>query len=313
MKALITGGAGFIGSHLGERLARDGAEVVVLDDLSSGKREHLAGLGSALRFLEASVVDLATCRAACEGVEAVFHHAAIPSVPQSVEDPLGSHAANLTGTLNMLVAARDAGVRRFVMAASTSAYGDADEIPTSETTATRPMSPYATQKLASEYYCVNFHQLFGLETFVLRYFNIFGPRQDPDSPYGAVVPKFISALLAGEPPTIHGDGEQSRDFTYVENVVEANLAALRAPASAAGQVYNIASGASYSVNELYEALASITGTALEPKRTEARAGDVRYSVADIHRAEQGLGYQVVTPFREGLEQTVAWFREQQRS
>ena len=304
MKALVTGGAGFIGSHLCERLVRDGHQVRVLDDFSNGRRENLAeakrlaasgagAIGSgwgALEVVNGSVVDLEMCRRACEGVDAVFHHAAIASVPESVEDPLRSHAANLTGTLNLLVAAKEArdagdagdagdadgdangggdagaggagGGLRFVMAASTSAYGNSEEIPTSETARTDPQSPYAVQKLGSELYCSSFHRLYGLETYVLRYFNIFGPRQDPESPYGAVVPKFVSALVSGEAPEVHGDGEQSRDFTYVDNVVEANLAAVRAPASAAGQVYNIASGRSYSVNELLEALVEVVGSSL---------------------------------------------------
>lgn len=312
MNILVTGGAGFIGSHLVERLVRDGHEITVLDDFSTGSRSNLHAVRDDIRLKEGSVANRDHCRQACQGVEAVLHQAAIPSVVDSVKDPVGTHAANLTGTLNLLWAAKGAGVRRFVFAGSTAVYGDAPEVPTTEEALPRPMSPYAVQKLASEQYCLAFHGLYGLETFGLRYFNIFGPRQDPDSPYGAVVPKFVTALLSGEAPVVHGDGEQSRDFTYVENVVEANLAALGAPAEAAGRAYNIASGASYSVNQLFGALREILGLGPDvvPVRGGARPGDVRQSVADIGRATEALGYRVTVGFREGLERTVAWYREQ---
>jgi nucleoside-diphosphate-sugar epimerase len=310
MKALVTGGAGFIGSHLVRALLEDGCKVVVLDDLSSGTRENLAEVEGKVKLLEASVTDLEVCRQACQGVKLVFHQAAIPSVEKSVSDPLASHAANATGTLNMLLAAKEAGASRFVAAASCSAYGDQEGLPHVETMAPSPMSPYAAQKLLLEIYCEQFHKLHGLETFALRYFNIFGPRQDPLSPYGAVIPKFISALLGDEAPIIHGDGEQSRDFTYVENVVRANLLAAWAPAKAAGRVCNIGCGERYSVSRLLEILERITGVHRTPLREPARAGDVKHSLGDISRARELLGYDVTVGFEEGLERTVAYYRAQ---
>ncbi|MFH2007646.1 MAG: SDR family oxidoreductase [bacterium] len=324
MKVLVTGGAGFIGSHLAERLLDEGHEVVVLDDFSTGRRANLESFGDRIRLVEGSIVEPEVCAEACAGtgtgtgtgtgmgvgVEVVFHQAAIPSVPLSVDKPLASHATNATGTLNMLVAAKDAGARRFVYATSASVYGDSPAMPKVETMRADPQSPYATQKHLGELYCANFQRLFGLETVALRYFNIFGPRQDPDSPYGAVVPKFFSALLADQRPLIFGDGEQSRDFAYVDNAVFANLCAARAPVSATGQVYNIACGRRHSVNELLAVLKEILGSDLEAEYRETRAGDVKHSHADIDLARRELGYEVQVHLREGLERTAAWYQQQ---
>lgn len=309
MKALVTGGAGFIGSHLVRALLAEGDEVVVVDDFSTGRRENLAEVLGRIALVEGSIVDLEVCRRTLAGVGVVFHQAAIPSVPRSVADPLTSHGANATGTLNMLVAAREAGVRRFVAAASSSAYGDTPTLPKVETMPPNPMSPYSAQKFLGELYCTQFHGLYGMETFALRYFNIFGPRQDPDSPYGAVVPKFITALLRGTRPVIHGDGEQSRDFTYIENAVNANLLAARAPGESAGKVYNVACGDRFSVKVLLRTLCDIMGVNAEADHVDTRAGDVKHSLADIERARVGLGYEVTVGFREGLERTVGWYRE----
>lgn len=324
MRVLVTGGAGFIGSHLVERLVRDHHQVTVLDDFSTGSRANLASVEGKVRLVEGTVVSPEDCRTALAGgVEAVLHHAAIPSVVDSVKDPVGTHGANLTGTLNLLWAAREAGVRRFVFAGSTAVYGEEPEVPTSEDALPRPMSPYAVQKLGSEGYCLAFRGLYGLLTFSLRYFNIFGPRQDPNSPYGAVVPKLVTAMLRGEAPVVHGDGEQSRDFCYVENVVEANLLALAAPPEAAGRAYNIGCGESYSVNQLFQALREILAAQMDregdraaaaryramiPETGEARPGDVRRSFADIGRVRKELGYRVTVSFQEGLERTVGWYR-----
>lgn len=308
MKALITGGAGFIGSHLIRALTEDSNEVVVLDDFSTGRRENIEAILPRISLIEGTITDIEVCREACAGVDVVFHQAAIPSVPRSFADPLTSHSANATGTLNMLVAAKDEGVSRFVAAASSSAYGDTPTLPKVETMRPTPMSPYSAQKYLLELYCAQFHRLFGLETFALRYFNIFGPRQDPNSPYGAVVPKFISALFEDTAPLIHGDGEQSRDFTYIDNAVQANLLAARAPAETAGQVFNVACGDRFTVNELLAALQKIIGVDRAPIHQESRAGDVKHSLADISRAQKHLGYRVLVDFSEGLAKTVDWYR-----
>ncbi len=307
-KYLVTGGAGFIGSNLAEALVNRGESVTVLDDFSNGKRENLAGFAERLTVIEGSITDLDTCHRAVAGVDYVLHQAALPSVPRSVADPVTTNAVNISGTLNMLVAARDAGVKRFVYAASSSAYGDAPVAVKNEDLPAAPLSPYAVQKHAGELYCQVFHRLHGLETVCLRYFNIFGLRQDPKSQYAAVVPLFVTAVLRGESPTIYGDGEQARDFTYINNVVHANLLACEAPAEAAGQVFNTACGAQTSVNELARLVMEILGTTVPLNYLPARAGDVKNSLADVSKAQRLLGYTPIVPFREGLEKTVAWYK-----
>jgi len=303
---LVTGGAGFIGSNLAEALCLRGDAVVVLDDFSTGKTENIGHLLDRLTLIEGSITDLATCRQAVADVDYVLHQAALPSVPRSVADPVASHNANATGTLNMLVAARDAGVRRFVYASSSSVYGDAPTLPKQETMTPMPLSPYAITKLAGEMYCLSFHRLYGLGTLVLRYFNVFGPRQDPASEYAAVIPKFVTQFLRGQSPVIHGDGEQSRDFTYVDNVVDANLRACAAPDAAVGQVYNCACGEQTTVNELAAVLRELTASTAPIRYGELRPGDVKHSWADIKKARDVLGYGPRVNFREGLEKTVAW-------
>ena len=309
MRFLITGGAGFIGSHLVEHLVAAGHDVTVLDDLSSGSRANLAAVRRQIRFIRGSVTDLTTCRRAAAGVDCVLHHAAVTSVQRSVDEPLVTHQVNATGTLNVLLAAREKGVRRVVYAGSTSAYGNPDTLPNSEEHVTRPLSPYAASKLAGEDYCVACQATYGLETVVLRYFNIFGPRQDPNSQYAAVVPRFITTALAGEPPTIFGDGKQTRDFVFIANVVHANLLAARAPAAdVSGQVFNIGSGKGVSVNQLWEHIRRLAGVPLAPVYTEGRAGEVRDSVAELARAGRLLGYAPIVDFEEGLRQTIDFYR-----
>ena len=309
MRYLITGGAGFIGSHLVEHLVAAGDDVTVLDDLSSGRRANLAAVRGQIRFIRGSVTDLNTCRRAVERVDCVLHHAAVTSVQRSVDEPVVTHQVNATGTLNVLLAARDKGVRRVVYAGSTSAYGNPATLPNSEEHVTRPLSPYAASKLAGEDYCVACQATYGLETVVLRYFNIFGPRQDPNSQYAAVVPRFITTALAGEPPTIFGDGKQTRDFVFIANVVHANLLAARAPAAdVSGQVFNIGSGKGVSVNQLWEHIRRLAGVPLTPQYTQGRAGEVRDSVAELARARRLLGYAPIVDFEEGLRQTIAFYR-----
>ncbi len=311
---LVTGGAGFIGSHLVETLLLGGARVRVLDDFSSGKRENLEvvsqGAADRLEVIEGSVTDLEACRAACEEADFVFHQAAIASVPRSVEHPLPTHDADATGTLNMLVAAREAGARRFVYAGSSSAYGDTPTLPKVETMIPRPRSPYAVAKLAGEHYCSAFAASYGFHTCTLRYFNIFGPRQDPGSQYSGVIALFATAALEGREPTIYGDGGQTRDFTYVRNVVDANLGACHIAApECAGRAYNVGCGDRVSVNQLWEAIRSAAGRPdLEVGYGPTRAGDVRDSLADISAAESELGYRVSVRFDEGIRRTVDWYR-----
>ena len=276
---LVTGGAGFIGSHLAEELRRRGHRVRVLDSLITGKRRNLAHV-SDVEFLDGDVADLEACRRAVEGMDFVLHQAAIPSVPRSVKDPLTSNRANIDGSLNMLVAARDAGVKRLVYAGSSSAYGDTPTLPKREDMVPKPLSPYALQKLVAEQYCQMFTQLYGFETVTIRYFNVFGPRQDPGSPYSGVISLFATALLAGERPTVYGDGEQTRDFTYIANVVDGVLRACEAP-DAAGDVINVATGGRISLNELLRVMNQTLGTHLQPVYREVRAGDVKDSQADV--------------------------------
>jgi len=307
---LVTGVAGFIGSALARALLDRGDKLRGLDDFTTGKWENLAGLKSDLDLREASLLDPAELAAACQGVECIFHEAALPSVPKSVADPLHTNAVNVDGTLNLLIAARDAGVKRVVYAASSSAYGDSQLLPKREDMVPRPISPYAVQKLAGEHYMNVFSSVYGLETVSLRYFNIFGPRQDANSQYSAVLAKFITQMLQGRPPTIFGDGEQSRDFTFVDNAVKANLLAAEAPASeVSGKVFNIATGKRYSLNQTYQILQGIIGFAGMPVYTPARAGDVKHSLADIGLAQKHLGYSADESFEDGLTRTVEWYRQ----
>ncbi|MBL7223173.1 MAG: SDR family oxidoreductase [Candidatus Brocadiae bacterium] len=304
---LVTGGAGFIGSNLVQALVERGDSVRVLDDYSTGKPENLASVADRIEIVEGSVTDEPTVRRAMQDVEFVLHEGALASVPRSVEDPLGSNVANVTGTLAVLLAARDAHVRRLVYAASSSAYGDQPALPKTEAMAPSPLSPYAVSKLAGEYYCQAFTECYGLETVALRYFNVYGPQQSPQSVYAAVIPKLITAMLAGERPTIFGDGEQSRDFTYVADVVAANVLACTAP-DAVGQALNVACGQRYSLNDLVAALNRILGTDIAPIHAAARAGDVKHSLADISAARTLLGYEPQFAFEDGLRRTVAWFQ-----
>jgi UDP-glucose 4-epimerase len=306
---LVTGGAGFIGSHIVAELARRGERVRVLDDFSTGKETNLAPVSQAIELVRGDLRDLDTVRRAVSGVDYVLHQGALPSVARSVDDPLTNDACNVVGTLNLLIAARDAGVRRVVYASSSSVYGDSPTFPKREDMRPAPKSPYAVSKLASEHYCQAFTEVYGLETVSLRYFNVFGPRQDPTSQYAAVIPLFITALLRKEPPTVHGDGQQSRDFTYVANNVQANLLAATAP-GVAGQVFNVACGKRYTLLELLDILRSILNTDVTPVHIAPRPGDVRHSLADISKAQQALGYRVDVSFEEGLRHTAAWYREQ---
>lgn len=304
---LITGGAGFIGSHLADDLLARGMKVRVLDDFSSGRRSNLRAADSALEVQEGSVANPAVCRSACEGVTYVLHHAAIPSVPRSIAHPREAHETNVTGTLNLLEAARTVGVRRLVFAASSSAYGDQPAPTKSESLLPDPLSPYAAGKLAAEHYLAVWNNGFGLETVSLRYFNVFGPRQDPKSDYAAVVPRFVTAMLRGQQPVIYGDGGQTRDFTPVANNVLAVLLACVAP-KAPGRVINVACGSSHSLLNLVERINAILGTSIAPRFEPARTGDIRHSAADIALAREVLGFEPIVSFEEGLRKTVDWFK-----
>ncbi len=303
---LVTGGAGFIGSHLSEELVRRGHQVRVADSLVTGKRSNLAHLPS-VELLEGDVSDLAFAHRAVAGVDYVLHQAALPSVPRSVKDPITSNRANVDGTLNILVAARDAGVRRVIFAGSSSAYGNTVTSPKHEDMPTSPLSPYALQKVVGEQYLQMFTSLYGLETVTIRYFNVFGPRQDRSSPYSGVISLFASALLENRAPTIYGDGEQSRDFTYVANVVDGVLRACEAT-GASGRIINVATGTSISLNALFEAMRKLIGATVTPEYAGPRAGDVRDSLADLRLAKEILGYKPIVPFEEGLRRTVEWYR-----
>lgn len=310
MKAVVTGGAGFIGSHLVEALAGRGDVVTVLDDLSSGKEANLDGVGRSVRFVRGDVRDASALDAVFAGAEVVFHLAALPSVDLSVQDPERSHDINATGTLRVLDAARRARVRRVVFASSSAVYGDNPDQPCREDAAPRPLSPYAASKYAGELYARVYATAFGLETVSLRFFNVFGARQDPSSHYAAAVPRFIDALLDGRAPEVHGDGEQTRDFVHVRQVVEAMLLAVEAPAAASGNAYNIASGASITINDLVRTLARVTGSERSAERKAARPGDVRHSAASIDRARRDLGFDPpAAALEQGLKETVAWFEE----
>ena len=306
---LITGIGGFIGSSLARALLSRGHKVRGVDNFSTGKRENLADILDRIDFRDADIVDLDAMHSACAGVDFVLHQAAIPSVPKSVLDPLGSNRANVDGTVNVLVAARDAKVKRVVFAASSSAYGDTPTLPKHEAMKPDPISPYAVAKLASEHYLISFYRCYQLETVALRYFNIFGPRQDPSSPYSGVLAKFITLMLRGEQPAIFGDGEQSRDFTFIDNAVEANLLACTAPASqAAGQIFNVATGRRVTLNETFKLLQTLTSYTGQPRFGPDRGGDIKHSLADISKAEAGLGYKPTVDFEEGLRRTVEWYR-----
>jgi nucleoside-diphosphate-sugar epimerase len=302
----VTGGAGFIGSHLSEELVGRGHRVRVVDSLITGRRRNLAHL-PAVEFHEGDIADLAVCTRAVEGVDYVLHQAAIPSVPRSVSDPITSNRANIDGSINILVAARDAGVKRLVYAGSSSAYGNTPTLPKREDMPPNPLSPYALQKLVAEQYCQMFTQLYGFETVTIRYFNVFGPRQDPGSPYSGVISLFSTAALEGRQPTIYGDGEQTRDFTYVANVVDGVLRACDAP-KAAGEVINVATGGRISLNDLWRTITRIVGVEIRPIYAEPRAGDVKDSQADITKARNLLGYRPTVPLEEGLKKTLDWAR-----
>lgn len=311
---LITGVAGFIGSALARAVLAQGDQVRGIDNLSTGKRENLAEIASRIDLRVADLLDLDALNQVCRGVDYVLHEAAIPSVPKSVMDPLGNNRANVDATVNVLVAARDAKVKRVVYAASSSAYGDAPILPKHEDMLPSPISPYAVAKLASEHYMVSFYRCYELETVCLRYFNIFGPRQDPTSPYSGVLAKFITQMLKGEQPTIFGDGEQSRDFTYVDNAVDANLLACKAPASeVAGRVFNVATGRRVDLNETFRVLKKLIGYSGEVTYEPERAGDVKHSLADMSRAEKHLGYRPTVDFEEGLRRTIEWYRSQEKA
>lgn len=312
---LVTGGAGFIGSHIVEALVRRGDAVAVLDDFSTGHRRNLdaatqarAAGTPAPEIFEGDLRDAALVRRAVAGATHVLHQAALPSVPRSVAEPLQSHEVNASGTLGLLLAARDAGVKRFVYASSSSAYGDVPTLPKIESQPTAPLSPYAVSKLAGEQYCRIFTPLYGLETVSLRYFNIFGPRQDPQSQYAAVIPRFVTAVDRGESPIVYGDGQQSRDFTYIDNVVSANLLAGDVP-GAVGEAFNIACGARFSLLDTVAAIEKGLGHPVKREHIESRAGDVKHTLADIGKARRLLGYEPEVAFDDGMARTVAWFRE----
>jgi nucleoside-diphosphate-sugar epimerase len=304
---LVTGGAGFIGSNIAEALVKRGEEVVILDNLSTGYEKNIAHIRNDVTFMNGDIRDTGKVRAALAGVDYVLHEAALASVPRSIEDPVLVTDVNVRGTLVMLEEARLAGVKRFIYAASSSAYGDAETLPKIEHMRPAPLSPYAASKLMGEYYCSVYAHVYGLSTLSLRYFNIFGPRQDPKSQYAAVIPIFISHLIAGRQPTIFGDGEQSRDFTYIENVVEANIRASLCE-GARGQTVNVACGTRYTLNELFARMKKTIGCSIDPRYAPPRAGDVKHSQADVSAAQKLIGYSIVVSFEAGLRKTIDWYR-----
>ena len=307
MNTLVTGGAGFIGSHIVDALLERGDFVRVVDNLATGKWENLAHVQGKIEFIQGDIQDAELMQKVMRGIDVVFHEAALPSVPRSVKDPMKSHHANATGTLQVLLAARDSGVKRVVYAGSSSAYGNSNVLPKSESMPAHPLSPYAISKYTGEQYCQVFTRIYGLETVVLRYFNVFGPRQDPRSAYAGVIPLFIRYLREGRAPTIHGDGEQSRDFSYIANVVHANLLASEIP-EAAGEMFNIACGDRITINELFFAIRELMGSNVKPLYGPSRPGDVRHSQADITKARHILGYEPKVDWYEGLKATVAWYQ-----
>jgi nucleoside-diphosphate-sugar epimerase len=308
VSVLVTGGGGFIGSNLVERLVRERVHVRVLDNFATGRRENLLHMLEGVELVEGDIQSYERVHNAMRGCEVVYHQAALPSVPRSIQDPLTSNASNVIGTLNVLLAARDSGVRRVVYASSSSVYGSNSEVPKREDMAPLPIAPYAVAKLAAEGYCRSFFEVYGIETVSLRYFNVFGPRQEALSQYAAVIPNFVNAFLDGEPPVVFGDGEQSRDFTYVDNAVDANLLAAEAE-GVAGQVFNVACGKRISLNDLVMELQRLTGTDLAPTYAAARPGDIHHSHADISRAREALGYRPAVDLREGLARTLAHYEE----
>ena len=307
---LVTGGAGFIGSNIAAALVERGERVRVADDFSTGTRDNLAGFRDDIELLEGDLADLDFTRYAVQGIDYVIHQAAIPSVPRSIDDPIRNNRSGVVATLNLLVAARDEGVTRMTYASSSSVYGEAlDGLPKREDMLPMPLSPYGVSKLAAEQYCLSFYTVYGFEVVALRYFNVFGLHQDPGSEYAAVVPRFIIALLGQESPIIFGDGEQTRDFTYVDNVVAANLHALTHP-NAPGQIFNIAMGQANSINQLAAALVDLTGISLDPRYTDPRPGEIRHSHADVSKAMQMMGFQPQISFEEGLRRSIEWYRMQ---
>jgi UDP-glucose 4-epimerase len=304
---LVTGGAGFIGSNICRRLVTEGCFVRVVDNLLTGKRSNLASIIDKIEFVEADMGVPEVARSVIKGIDVILHEGALPSVPRSVDDPALTHQHCVDATFALLLAARDAGVKRFVYAASSAAYGDTPTLPKVETMAPNPLSPYAVGKLVGEYYCSVFSKVFGLETIALRYFNVFGPQQDPASQYAAAIPAFVTAILRNQPPTIYGDGEQSRDFTYVDNVVQANLLAARAKQTH-GEVVNIACGEAVTVNAIIGMINQLLGKNVKPIYAPARAGDVKHSLADITAARKLIGFEPVLLFREGLEKSIDWYR-----
>ncbi|MDN5301099.1 MAG: UDP-N-acetylglucosamine/UDP-N-acetylgalactosamine 4-epimerase [Thermoanaerobacteraceae bacterium] len=305
---LITGGAGFIGSNIAEELLRRGEKVRIIDNFSTGKRENIERFINDIELIEGDLRNIEDAKKAVNGIEYILHQAALPSVPRSVVDPISSNASNIDGTLNLLVAARDAGVKRVVIAASSSAYGDTEILPKVENMMPNPLSPYAVTKYVEELYGRVFSKVYGLETVSLRYFNVFGPRQDPNSQYAAVIPKFITKMLKGESPIIYGDGEQSRDFTYIDNVVEANILAATSEKVGHGEIINIACGKRISLNQLVQKINKILGTDIRPIYDKPRVGDVKHSLASIKKAEELLGYSVKVNFEDGLKKVIEWYK-----
>ncbi|MGB7581689.1 MAG: SDR family oxidoreductase [Sedimentisphaerales bacterium] len=306
-KFLVTGGAGFIGSNICIKLVSQGCFVRVIDNLLTGKKSNLAGIADKIEFIEADMGNADAARAAMKGIDVVLHEGALPSVPRSVDDPAATHRHCVDATFTLLMAARDAKIKRFVYAASSSAYGDTPILPKVETMPVNPLSPYAAAKLMCEYYCSVFYKVFGLETISLRYFNVFGPNQDPTSQYAAAIPAFVTSILKDTPPTIYGDGEQSRDFTYVDNVVEANLLAARAKQTK-GEVINIACGEAITVNAIIDMINKIVGKNVKPTYVPSRKGDVKHSLADITLAKKLVGFKPVISFKDGLKKAIEWYR-----
>jgi nucleoside-diphosphate-sugar epimerase len=307
-KFLVTGGAGFIGSNISKKLISEGCFVRVLDNLLTGKKSNLAEIADRIEFIEADMGDSEVATAAMKDIDVVLHQGALPSVPRSVDDPAATHRHCVDATFTLLMAARDAGVKRFVYAASSSAYGDTPTLPKVETMPTDPLSPYAAAKLVGEYYCSVFSKVFDLETISLRYFNVFGPHQDPTSQYAAAIPAFVTAILKDQSPTVYGDGEQSRDFTYIDNVVHANLLAARAPKTS-GEVVNIACGEAITVNAIIDMINKIVGKDVKPIYADSRPGDVKHSLADIKKAQNIIGFNPVVSFDQGLRNSIEWYRE----
>jgi nucleoside-diphosphate-sugar epimerase len=304
---LVTGGAGFIGSNICRKLVSQNSFVRVVDNLSTGRKSNLADVIDRIEFIEADMGDENIAREAMDGIDVVLHQGAIPSVPRSVDDPATTHMHCVDATFTLLLAARDAGIRRFVYAASSSAYGDSPTLPKVENMISNPLSPYAVGKLVGEYYCTVFYKVFGLETVSLRYFNVFGPYQDPTSQYAAAIPAFVTAILKDKAPTVYGDGEQSRDFTYIDNVIEANVLAARAEKTT-GEIINIACGQRVTINAIIKLINEICGKDVKPHYAPTRPGDVKHSLADISLAETVIGYKPVVPFRQGLEKAIEWYR-----